>query len=30
MTPDNIRATGGEPVESMEGTDMKYTKVKLK
>jgi hypothetical protein len=30
MTHDNVRATCGEPVESMEGTDMKYSQVKLK
>jgi hypothetical protein len=38
MTPNNIRVTCGEPacpelvegVEPMEGTDMKYTQVKIK
>ena len=30
MSPDNARATCGEPVESMESTDMKYEQVKLK
>ena len=30
MSPDNVRATCGEPVESMESTFMKYSQVKLK